>query len=575
VSIENLQSREGDQPVGGAVARALKVFVNYRHEDTQGTAWALYFKLVEQFGEENVFFDHGTLRPGMQWLEEIKSHIDGAGVFLVLIGPKWMSSLNAHQQRGGEDFVANEIDLALRGGPRVTVLPVLVDEAPPPDASDLPPMLRALPACQVERLRGTQLQEDIEHLIAGLQTLHSGPPAAAPAPDFGRWTPIVERASEDRAPSAEQPDVASLDAAPQPRLAPPAAGRQQPYFAPSDGGQQPQVAPSHGGQQPRLAPRPDEDHYRMIARRLGNLVIFLGAGANAESRQGPWLEGSRALPDDLDLARYIAAKVKRDGATADLAGVAQYASAIDGEEEVFQWVRQLLTVDSEPCQIHERLARLPARLAELGLEKRHQMIVTSNYDNALEKAFKAAGEDFDVAVYMAPGTEEAGRFMHLKWDANEARPIPKPNDYFEFPITDDGQLKRTVIVRINGAVDDHAMGYRWEDNYVLTEDHYIDYFGGHSAEEVLPAQILAKLRRASYLFLAYTMADWRLRVFLQRIAQGQKLGRAKYWAVERDPDRLELELWRQAGVGLYGSRLTDYLQGLDDFLVSHVDELRP
>jgi hypothetical protein len=554
MSAENPQALAGEPSSSGVLAPRLSLAISYYHKDLPGTAWALYFKLVERFGEENVFFDHGTLRPGMQWREEIGAHFDAASVVLALIGPEWMSSLTARQRRGDEDFVAQEIDLALRDGPRVSVIPVLVDEAPPPDADRLPPMLRALPDCQVAHLRHTHLQEDIERLIGELAPAPRDSPAAAPPPAPGRWAPIMERAHEDCAPDAE----------PQRHLAP----------SPTGATQQQIDRPPTGATQPQVAPRPDEAHYEMIARQAGNLVIFLGAGANAESREGPWMEGSRALPDDLDLARHIAAKVKRDGAPPDLAEVAQYASAMYGEEEMFRWIREILRVDSEPSQIHGRLARLPARLAELGLPKRHQMIVTSNYDDALDKAFRAAGQPFDVAVYMAPGTDEEGRFVHLRWDATEALAIPKPNDYFDFPITEDGELQRTVIVRINGAVDDNRTGYRWRDNYVITEDHYIDYFGGHCAEEVVPTQILAKLRRANHLFLAYPMADWRLRVFLQRISQGQRLKRAKYWAVERDPDRLELELWRQAGVSLYGSRVTDYLQGLDDFVVAHADELR-
>jgi SIR2-like domain/TIR domain len=557
VSAENLQSLAGAPSSDGSLAAPLRVFVNYRHADTQGTAWALYFKLTEQFGEANVFFDNGSLRPGTQWLQEIKAHVHSAGVFIVLIGAQWTSTLTAHQQRGGEDYVAKEIDLALRN-PRLTVLPVLVDEAQPPRADELPPMLRALPDRQVERLRHTHLQEDVAHLIAGLRSA-SPLPHADPAA-----TPSAPLTHSPLPPSPLSPSP--LTPAP---LPPSSLGPRPPIVHPAR-----RDRPS--GEEPRrqFAPEPDEDHYRMIARQAGNLVVFLGAGANAENRDGPWLEGSGALPDDLDLAGYIAAKVQRQGAPADLAEVAQHASAMCGEQEVLQWVRQILRVESEPSQIHERLARLPARMQELGLEKRHQLIVTSNYDDGLERAFRAADEDFDVAVYMAPATEEAGRFVHLPWEANEPQSIPKPNDYYAFPINEDGRLTRTVIVRINGAVDDRALGYRWVNNYVITENHYIDYFGGHAAEEVVPAQILAKLRQASYLFLAYTMTDWRLRVFLQRIAQGQTLGRAKYWAIERDPDMLERELWQQAGASLYSASLSDYLQGLDDFLVAHAGELR-
>ena len=156
-------------------------------------------------------------------------------------------------------------------------------------------------------------------------------------------------------------------------------------------------------------------------------------------------------------------------------------------------------------------------------------------------------------------------------------PIDKPNEYTGLPIISGNQsLRRTVIVRISGTVDDPAAGFPWEDNYVITEDHYIDYLSGRAAEEVVPAQILAKLKRANYLFLGYTIADWRLRVFLQRIWKGPKLGHAKYWAIEQEPDALERDLWQQVGLSnLYQSSLTNYLKGLYDYLGSHPGEAQP
>lgn len=87
-------------------------FINYLRQDTQSTAWALYFQLRAWLGAENVFFDHGTLRAGMQWLDEIESHGASAGTFIALIGPDWMSTLIRHMKQGGDDYVAKEIDLA-------------------------------------------------------------------------------------------------------------------------------------------------------------------------------------------------------------------------------------------------------------------------------------------------------------------------------------------------------------------------------------------------------------------------------------------------------------------------------
>jgi len=47
----------------------------------------------------------------MQWLDEIMSHVAAAGAFIVLIGPNWMQSLTAHQQRGDVDWVARRSTL--------------------------------------------------------------------------------------------------------------------------------------------------------------------------------------------------------------------------------------------------------------------------------------------------------------------------------------------------------------------------------------------------------------------------------------------------------------------------------
>ena len=131
-------------------------------------------KLEERFGAENVFFDNGSLQPGMQWSDQIKSQLTDSAVVIALIGPQWMSSLISRLQTGGEDYVVKEIDLTLRSGPRVTLVPVLVDKTDLPDSSSLPPSLRPLLRCQAERLRLTNLADDIDHLIKCLSQIRDG-----------------------------------------------------------------------------------------------------------------------------------------------------------------------------------------------------------------------------------------------------------------------------------------------------------------------------------------------------------------------------------------------------------------
>lgn len=480
-------------------------------------AMTLYRELKGRFGADDIFFDGGTLRPGMDWLEEIKSHLAGtAGAFIAVIGPKWTETLTEREQSGGKDHVVQEIELGLRD--EWTVIPLLLNEAALPPAQDLPPSVRALRDHHVAHLRMTSLDNDIESLTARLDELSV---AARPGP-------ADDHEADDKASTKD----------------------------------------------PVIEARPvDDEHYQTLIDEADNLVIFLGARANVDDQELPCPPGTATLPDDTGLAEYLAGKARMMSGERELAEVAQYARMCRGEPRVFGWVKEALSIDQEPGPVHKYLARLPKRFAELGLEKRYQVIVTPKLDVALEKALREAKEPFDVAVYMGPKTEYAGKFVHIPWDTAKPTVILAPNDYHDFPIAArSGQLSRTVVVRINGAVDDIDAGYPWQDNFVITEDHYIDFGRGRTPEEVVPAQILAKLRNSSCLFLGYAIADWRLRVFLHWIWPGQPSD-AMRWAVEHNPSMLERQTWRRSGMDLYQSGLTDYVQGLDRFLIKHREEL--
>jgi hypothetical protein len=128
-------------------------------------------------------------------------------------------------------------------------------------------------------------------------------------------------------------------------------------------------------------------------------------------------------------------------------------------------------------------------------------------------------------------------------------------------------LWQPIIFRINGVISDPTASYdAWEGGCALSEDDYIGYLSGIPVDQVVPAQIRAKLQTSNYLFLGYTLDDWRLRVFLHRIWKGPKLGSAKYWAVAKDPTELDEQLWQRAGVEVFRSGLREYLEGLCDFL---------
>ena len=495
----------------------LRVFINYRPDDTAFQARLLYDRLASRFGSENLFLDVRNLQPGMNWLEEIKSRSDSCHVFLSLIGPHWISIARTRDQAAtvqpAEDYVRSEIQLALRPNSGIQVIPVLVGDDVPFKTEDLPRSLRPLVQLEMSHIRERHFEQDIELLISRLEAITREQQA------ISRGS-VTARAEESR-PSPIPVSTRSI------------------------------------------APRPDAAHYEDVIRQIvdeGNLVPFLGSRMTPERASAA--KGSPTLPDAEELAAVLAERFGIKQTRLDLPEIAQYVYVTRGRPDLYRALRQILTADYEPGPVHRFLARFPRTLEELGLEKRYQLIVTTNFDTTLEQAFDDIREPYDLAVYMASGPDK-GKFVHFPAEG-VPRAVDHPNSYTRFPIELDYELTRTVIVKIHGAVDGTIGDYRWRENYVITEDHYIDYLSRGPIESLVPVQILDKLRDSHCLFLGYAIRDWNLRVFLKRIWEGS-LG-AKSWAVEPDPDVFEKSLWAQSNVDLYTADLGEYVNLIQERL---------
>jgi SIR2-like domain/TIR domain len=476
-----------------------KVFVNYRHEDTQEAAVRLYELLAGKLGAENVFLDVRSMGEGTEWLDAIKQHGATGNVFLALIGRNWLTTLKEreHVSPGDpEDYVALELAMALGRWPG-RVIPVLLQDATMPGEERLPRRIKRLAQFQAFEIHPLSFEQDADRLLVGL-----GAAAREPAP-------VPQR--------------------PRPRIIQSAI--------------------------PTM-PAPDQAHYDEVLSFMlkeDAVVPVLGTGVRG------------TLPDARELAAHLAQHFGLESGSLELAEVAQRVAVTRGLDPLIDVMAMTLTPQPEPDDTHRFLARLPQRLEQLGLNKRYQMIVTTNYDTALEDAFEAEGEEFDLAVFLANGIGEdhadRGRFLHVP-AVGAPEVIRETRDYHKLPLTESYELERTLIVKINGAAKGSASGYCWDGSSMLTEDQYINYLVTDQLVTMIPIQILYKLKRANCLFLGYEVRDWSLRVFLKRIWRGQPL-ETRSWAIEYRPDALERDLWRSLNVDLLASAPDAYVHELD------------
>jgi len=307
----------------------------------------------------------------------------------------------------------------------------------------------------------------------------------------------------------------------------------------------------------------DDRHFSLVAELLANceIVPFFGAGANLCDRpeQAAW-EPGRFAPSGDELAATLAASSRYPDTEVDLLRVSQYVDATLGERRLYGYLHEVFDSNYPPTTLHRVFARLPAVLREHG--RAQLLLLTTNYDDLLERAFAEAGEAVDVVWYEAKRGPLQGRFLHRSPEGDIV-PIERANEYTGLSLEE-----RSVVLKLHGAIDRaNVKG----DSYVITEDSYIEYLVGGDVGAQIPFSLLERMADSHFLFLGYSMRDWNLRVILSRIWGSQQLD-LKSWAVQRPPTRpgareVEDALWRDRGdVDLLYVPLREYASALEQEL---------
>ncbi len=149
---------------------AARIFLSYRRADSSKRSNDLYGHLRIRYGRDYVFQDIDDIKPGDDFLNEIKEKLKSCEVYLVIIGPHWLVDAKGKRRLNNpKDILRMEVTLALAG--KGTVIPVLVGGSDMPPEDKLPDTLKALSRRQAVVLRDNQWTKDVEALIDRINEL--------------------------------------------------------------------------------------------------------------------------------------------------------------------------------------------------------------------------------------------------------------------------------------------------------------------------------------------------------------------------------------------------------------------
>ena len=282
------------------------------------------------------------------------------------------------------------------------------------------------------------------------------------------------------------------------------------------------------------------------AFKNGEVVPFLGAGASLIGGLDgvEWkYPGADRLPSGrelrTDLVRLTSLPLS-EASTTDLAAIAQYCSYEVGPSDLRGHLHEIFARPHQFGDIHRFLAEWP----------KHLVVVTTNYDELLERAFTQAGKPFDLVIHQTSDLSRKAAVVYRAHGSAKATAV-KPNSL-------DIDLERaSVIYKMHGTVmpDDPA-----KDSFVVTEDDYVDFLVRMGSTMPIPAVLRVEFAQSHFLFLGYGLSDWNFRVVLGTLRD--ELRQRKSWAIMYGTSRLEKAIWSSRNVLVYDMLIDDFVSPL-------------
>ncbi len=235
-----------------------------------------------------------------------------------------------------------------------------------------------------------------------------------------------------------------------------------------------------------------EESKKIIQRSSYNnkLVLFIGAGVSINS----------GLPSWNELITEIKKKINISNKNEDYLKIAQYYYNSRGEKEYYDFLREKLEVDAKPNKIHDLL-----------LELNPSHIITTNYDDLIEKAASKKGMFFDV--------------------------VSKDND---LPYTPSNKM----IIKMHGDFKNR--------NIVFKEDDYLSYSNNF---KLIENYIKSLFATKTIIFVGYSLSDVNVKLIFQWIKDilGNDLPRP-YFIDTSDEDAPininEFEYYKNRGINI-------------------------
>lgn len=235
------------------------------------------------------------------------------------------------------------------------------------------------------------------------------------------------------------------------------------------------------------------------AMSSGDLVAFCGCGISM---------ATGALPSGSALAQDLCARASLP-LSGDLPAVARSYESRNGRHSLIDYISKKIEPHRSPMPTHEEVARIPFKV-----------VVTTNWDELLERAFEKLGRNYALVVK----------------DSDVA---------FVSSAT-------TPIVKLHGTISQ-------KDTLVVSDRDYYDFLGRQPG---LAGLLRSWMLTSTVLYLGYNLGDPDFKAVFYECQRVLGPLKRRAYAIQLNPSKTVVDDWQQENVQVLAADAFDFLSAL-------------
>lgn len=291
-------------------------------------------------------------------------------------------------------------------------------------------------------------------------------------------------------------------------------------------------------------------NYKAFAKRViaGDVVLFVGSELAREYEN--------EAPTESDFIKQLAKRADFEGFQGSFSSIAEYyrLNKDYGETLLLEELRGSLATECESPNLYRLLAQIDRPL----------ILVSSAYDDALERSFDKAGKryvELTSLVQRCDGHDIGHMVVRYSDKAEPEVYQPIEEEISRFRWFEEG---RSLIFKIRGTCGDGKVEHDYQrESLTLAESDYFTF--ARFAEKMIPAYLAKHFKNKGFLFVGFSPKSWEERLLVNALLARREKVYAKEppYTVGTANDPLEAAYWMSQHVQQHDMdmlKLDEYLE---------------